>query len=132
VGTYVFNDWGSVCRGWASLDDCAMTVLATVVSRPSPDRVILDSGSKTLSSDTFNDIGYGYIAEYPEARMYQLNEEHAYVDMSQCADRPIIGERVHIVPVHACVVTNLHNQLCGVRGEEVEVIWPVAARGMVW
>jgi D-serine deaminase-like pyridoxal phosphate-dependent protein len=131
VGTYVFNDWGSVGRGWARLDDCAMTVLATVVSRPNADRVILDSGSKTLSSDRYDDL-HGYILEYPEARIYQLNEEHAFVDMSQCEERPIIGERVHIVPVHTCVVTNLHNQVYGVRGDQIETIWNVAARGMVW
>jgi D-serine deaminase-like pyridoxal phosphate-dependent protein len=131
VGTYVFNDWGSVLKGWATLDDCAMTVMATVVSRPTTDRAILDSGNKTLAADRI-DEGHGFILEYPEARIYQLNEEHAYVDMSACEERPIIGERVHVVPVHTCVVTNLHNQLYGVRGEEIEAIWPVAARGLVW
>jgi D-serine deaminase-like pyridoxal phosphate-dependent protein len=131
VGTYVFNDWGTVARGWAAFEDCAMTVMATVVSHPTSDRVILDSGNKTLSSDAYDD-GYGYIVEYPEARIYQLNEEHGYVDVSACASQPKIGERVHVIPVHTCVVSNLHNQLYGVRGEEVEVIWPVAARGLVW
>jgi D-serine deaminase-like pyridoxal phosphate-dependent protein len=131
VGTYVFNDWGTVCKGWASFDDCAMTVMATVVSRPTQDRTILDCGAKTLSSDVYEGC-YGYIVEYPDARIYQLNEEHGFVDMSACAERPTIGERVHVIPVHTCVVTNLHNQIYGVRGEEVEVTWPVAARGLVW
>ncbi len=131
VGTYVFNDWSTVCRGWAALDDCAMTVMATVVSRPTPERAILDSGSKTLAMDRF-DGEHGFILEYPDARIYQLNEEHAYVDVSACDPRPVIGERVRVVPVHACVVSNLHNALYGVRGEWVEVEWPVAARGMVW
>src|SRR5690606_28185601 len=81
VGTYVFYDWTSVVKGWTTLDDCAMRVRATVVSRPSETRAILDSGSKTLTSDTI-DGGYGHIVEYPEARIYQLNEEHAYVDVS--------------------------------------------------
>lgn len=131
VGTYVFNDWGTVRKGWAALDGCAMTILATVVSRPTADRVILDSGSKTLAADRYEDQ-HGYILEYPEARIYQLNEEHAYVDMSACADRPQIGERVHVIPVHTCVVSNLHDQLYGVSGDEVEVTWTVAARGKVW
>jgi D-serine deaminase-like pyridoxal phosphate-dependent protein len=39
---------------------------------------------------------------------------------------------VHVIPVHACVVTNLHNQIYGVRDDVVEVTWPVAARGLVW
>lgn len=131
VGTYVFNDWGSVQRGWAMLDDCAMTVMATVVSRPTTDRAILDSGSKTIAADRI-DEGHGYIAEYPDAHIYQLSEEHAHVDISACAEKPVIGERVRVVPVHTCVVTNLHNEIYGVRGEEVEVVWPVAARGTVW
>ncbi|MBL8165754.1 MAG: alanine racemase [Anaerolineae bacterium] len=131
VGTYLFNDWSSVSKGWCSLDDCAMTVLATVVSRPTPDRVILDSGSKTLAADRWDNL-HGYIVEYPEARIYQLSEEHAHCDFSACTARPDIGERVHVIPVHTCVVTNLHDVIYGVRGETVEVSWPVAARGRVW
>lgn len=131
VGTYVFNDWATVSRGWAAPDDCAMTVMATVVSRPTPDRAILDSGSKTLAMDRF-DGEHGHILQYPGARIYQLNEEHAYVDVSACDQRPVVGERVSVIPVHTCVVSNLHNVLYGVRGETVEVAWPVAARGMVW
>jgi D-serine deaminase-like pyridoxal phosphate-dependent protein len=131
VGTYVFNDMNTVTHGWATLDDCAMTVMATVVSRPSQDRAILDSGSKTLAADRVND-GHGFILEYPEAHIYQLNEEHAYVDFSVCEDRPVIGERVQVIPVHTCVVTNLHNQIYGIRGEAIETVWEVAARGLVW
>jgi D-serine deaminase-like pyridoxal phosphate-dependent protein len=142
VGTYVFNDYSCVVKGWATLDDCAMTVAATVVSRPTPDRVILDAGSKTLSSDRVRygsgyegesaTEGFGHIVEYPGARIYQLSEEHGHCDFSACAERPVIGERIHIIPVHACVVTNLHNTIYGVRGDQIEEEWPVAARGRVW
>jgi D-serine deaminase-like pyridoxal phosphate-dependent protein len=131
VGTYVFNDWTTVLNGWATLEDCAMTVKTTVVSRPTEERAILDSGSKTLSSEV-NNGSYGYIVEYPQARIYRLNEEHAYVDVSDCDPRPKVGEIVHVIPVHTCVVTNLHNRLYGVRGDFVEVEWEVAARGLVW
>lgn len=131
VGTYIFNDWTTVKQGWASLDDCAMTVLATVVSRPAPTRAILDCGSKTLTSEIFEN-GYGHILEYPEAKIYRLNEEHAYVDLSECADTPVIGERVRVVPVHTCVVTNMHDVIYGVRGESVTELWTVGARGKVW
>lgn len=131
VGTYVFNDMNTVTQGWADLDDCAMTVMATVVSRPGKDRAILDSGSKTLAADRVNE-GHGFILQYPDAHIYKLNEEHAYVDLSACAERPTIGERVEVVPVHTCVVTNLHNQIYGIRGENIEHIWSVAARGLVW
>ena len=131
VGTYVFNDWTTATRGWCQLEDCAMTVRATVISRPTETRAILDSGSKTLSSEVI-ESGYGCIVEYPGARIYKLNEEHAYVDVSACDARPQIGEQVSVIPVHACVVSNLHDVLYGVRGEAVEVNWAVAARGRVW
>lgn len=131
VGTYIFNDMNSVTKGWATLDDCAMRIMTTVVSRPTPDRMILDAGGKTLAADRVND-GHGYVIEYPEAHIYQVSEEHGHTDISQCDERPVIGERVHVIPVHTCVVTNLHNQIYGVRGEDVEVVWPVAARGLVW
>lgn len=131
VGTYVFNDMTTVAKGWDTLENCAMTIMTSVVSRPTPERAILDSGSKTLASEIVNN-GHGYIVEYPQARIYKLNEEHAYVDLSQCHRRPVIGEIVHVIPVHTCVVSNLHNRLFGVRGEQIESIWEVAARGLVW
>lgn len=131
VGTYIFNDWNTVTAGWADVDDCAMTIMATVVSRPAENRAILDSGSKTLAADRVAD-GHGCILEYPDAHIYKLNEEHAYVDLSACENHPVIGERVQIVPVHTCVVSNLHNQLYGVRGETIEEVWEVGARGLVW
>ncbi len=131
VGTYVFYDWTSVIKGWATLDQCAMTVAATVISRPNDDRAILDSGRKALASDRIAD-GHGHIREYPNAHIYNLSEEHAHVDISRCEQKPQIGDRVHVIPVHTCVVTNLHNQIYGVRGSEIEVTWPVEARGLVW
>jgi D-serine deaminase-like pyridoxal phosphate-dependent protein len=132
VGTYVFNDWTTVDNGYATLDECAMTVRSTVVSAPTYNRVILDCGSKTLSSEVHNGA-YGFIMEYPQARIYKLNEEHAYVDISACDEkRPEIGEIVQVVPVHTCVVTNLHDTLYGVRGDQVESTFAVAARGKVW
>ncbi|PJF22729.1 MAG: alanine racemase [Phototrophicales bacterium] len=131
VGTYVFYDWTCVVKGWTSIDNCAMRVAATVISTPSSDRVILDSGRKSIASDTI-DGGYGHLVEYPDAHIYALSEEHTHVDVSRCDRKPMIGERVHIIPVHTCVVTNLHNQIYGIHGEQVEVVWQVAARGMVW
>lgn len=131
IGTYVFNDWRTVLEGAATLADCAMTVRSTVVSRPAPGRAILDAGSKSLASETVDGV-HGFVLEYPEARLYRLNEEHGYLDVSACDPGPQIGEVVHIVPVHTCVVSNLHNVLYGVRAGHVEVAWPVAARGLVW
>ena len=131
VGTCVFWDWNSVSAGYAGFDDCAMRVRSSVVSANEPGRVILDSGSKSIQSETIEGQ-FGYIAEYPAARLYKVNEEHGYVDFSAYDSLPSVGEIAHIIPVHTCVVTNLHNQLFGLRGDNIEVVWNVAARGLVW
>jgi len=131
AGTYVYGDRHIIKSGAMSLEDCALTVTTTVVSRPTSDRAILDGGSKTFSSDLLDLDCYGAIIEYPEARIYAQSEEHGHVDLSSCNNRPQIGERVTVIPNHCCVVSNLFNQIIGVRGSRVEVIWPVAARGAV-
>lgn len=130
AGEYIFGDRHALATGAMSLPDIAFTIHATVVSRPTRDRMILDAGSKTLSSDRLADQGgHGLLLEYREARIYELSEEHAHVDCSGCARRPAIGERVTIIPNHCCVVTNLFNELIGVRDGIVVNRWPVAARG---
>jgi D-serine deaminase-like pyridoxal phosphate-dependent protein len=108
-----------------------MRVRATVVSRPTPTRAILDAGSKVLTSDLYFMKGYGHVMEYPEAQVTGLSEEHGTVDLSACAERPKVGDVVHVVPNHCCVVTNMVDEVYGVRNGAVEVTWPVAARGKV-
>lgn len=129
AGMYIFGDRYSVNSGAMTLADCSFKVLATVVSRPTADRGILDGGSKTFSSDLLGLDGYGLILEYPDARIYALSEEHGYVDFSACQSQPQIGERVSVIVNHCCPVVNLFNELVGVRADQVEVVWPVAARG---
>ena len=131
AGTCVFNDVMVVASGTATWDNCAMRVRATVVSRPTDGRAILDCGTKVLTSDQYGQKGFGHVLEYPEAVVGNLSEEHGIVDLSACAERPQVGEIVHVVPNHCCVVSNMVDELYGVRGEKVEVVWPVAARGRV-
>ena len=93
---------------------------------------MLDSGSKTLSSDRVAPSvgeGYGLILDYPDAVITRVNEEHAVVDLSACARKPAIGERVRILPNHVCVVSNLHDRMAVSRNGEIIGEWPVAARG---
>lgn len=129
AGMYIYGDRYTLKNGAMSLDDCSLKVICTVVSRPTGERGILDGGSKTFSSDLLGLEGYGLILEYPDAVYYGQSEEHGHVDFSRCARKPEIGERVTLIPNHCCVVSNLFNQMVGVRGDKVEVIWPVAARG---
>ncbi|MBF9194947.1 D-TA family PLP-dependent enzyme [Microvirga terrestris] len=129
AGTSVFNDRMMLAAGVAQLQDCALTVYATVVSRASPERGILDSGSKTLTSDTGGLEGHGMILEHPQAKIARFAEEHGFLDLSGCNDRPNIGDVVRIIPNHVCVVVNMVDRLVAVRGHELVGELPVAARG---
>jgi D-serine deaminase-like pyridoxal phosphate-dependent protein len=131
AGTYVYNDRSMVASGTATWEDCAMRIVTTVVSRPTPDRAILDGGSKTFTNDPTRDGGYGYFPDYPEAVTFAQSEEHGHVDVSKCVRRPEIGERVQVIVNHACGTTNLHNEVVAHRRGRVEAIWPVAARGLL-
>jgi D-serine deaminase-like pyridoxal phosphate-dependent protein len=131
AGMYIFGDRYTLKNQAITLEECSFKVLTTVVSRPTADRGILDGGSKTFSSDLLGLEGHGLILEYPEARFYSMSEEHGHVDFGPCARKPSIGERVTVLVNHCCPVANLFNQLIGVRGGQVEVVWPVAARGML-
>jgi D-serine deaminase-like pyridoxal phosphate-dependent protein len=132
AGTYVYGDRSCIANGSVPLDDCALRVRATVVSRPTAERGILDAGSKTLTNDPAEEAaggGHGLIVEYPEARIYALSEEHGHVDFGACAERPAVAEVVTIVPNHACGCTNLHDEVVVHRGGRIVGHWPVAARG---
>lgn len=128
---YIFGDRGTLVSGAMSLDEISFRVVATVVSRPTATRGIVDAGSKTLSSDTLGLQGYGLIVEYPDARIAGLSEEHGNVDFSACATKPHIGERVTIIPNHVCPVVNLFDEIVQVRAGEVVGAWRVDARGKV-
>lgn len=129
AGTSIFNDRMQVAAGVATLDDCALSVYATVVSRAGPERGILDSGSKTLTSDTGGLEGHGYILEYPAAKIAKFAEEHGFLDLSASNGRPKVGEVVRIIPNHVCVVVNMVDRLITVRGDKLIGELPVAARG---
>jgi D-serine deaminase-like pyridoxal phosphate-dependent protein len=128
AGIYIYGDRLTLRSGAVKFEDCAIKVHATVVSRPTSERGILDAGSKSLSSDLHGLDGYGFVCEYPDAKIYQLSEEHGHVDFSACSKKPEIGERVTIIPNHCCTVTSLFDEVVGARGDQVEVTWQVAAR----
>ena len=116
-----------------SVEDCALRVRTTVVSRPAPHRATLDSGSKTLSADEAPAAGggFGLVVEYPEARLAKLSEEHGHLELAVPGPRPAIGEIVTVIPNHACAVSNLHDAVVARRAGAAPALWPVAARGKV-
>lgn len=130
-GNYVFYDRMQVALGSATAADCALTVLTRVISRPSQDRAVLDAGSKTFALDRGAHgieavSGYGQDLEHGLV-IQRLSEEHAVLDVGEQSLR--VGDRLRIVPNHACTVSNLADVLFGVRGEQVVEELPVIVRG---
>jgi D-serine deaminase-like pyridoxal phosphate-dependent protein len=133
AGTYVFNDLMQISLGAATHDDCALTVLATVVSVTGEDTATIDCGSKTFAGDSGVVGGSGLqlrgLAECVERDVVveRMTEEHGLV---RSFDGPLtIGERLTFVPVHACTCVNLAERLHVVRGDEIQHTWTVDARG---
>ena len=109
-GTYIFNDMSTVAGGYCSLDDCAARVTATVVSTAVPGKCVVDAGSKTLAADRNSvtpDSGFGYVVEFPNAKIVRLTEEHGEIDITVAIVKPKTGERLTIIPNHICPCVNL-------------------------
>ena len=106
-------------------------VEVTVISDTLPGQIVVDAGSKTLTSDPHDDGLHGEIVGLPDARVHTLNEEHGYVDVSQVDEPPAVGDRLRIIPNHACGCVNLHDGLLGIRDGVAETVIQVGARGLV-
>jgi D-serine deaminase-like pyridoxal phosphate-dependent protein len=127
-GTYVFSDRDQVALGWGTLEGCALTVLATVVSRPAATRAVIDAGTKTLSSDrAITAEGYGAIRGHPSWTLVSLSEEHGVLELP--AGEGPIGTQVEIVPNHACGALNMHDWVAAVQDGDVVDWWQVEGRG---
>ena len=129
AGTSIFNDRMMIAAGFATLENWAYHIFTSGVSRAGAERGILDAGSKTFTSDLGGLDGYGHIIEYPSARIDKFAEEHGFLDLSQTARKPEIGEIVRVIPNHVCVSVNMFDHLVAIRGDQVVASIPVAARG---
>ena len=131
-GTYVFHDNNAFRHGRIGPDRCAARVVATIVSRPAPDRAIIDAGSKALALDPSpSHSGHGYIVGHSGTTIARLSEEHGVVLLTPDEQGFNVGDRVEIIPNHICPAVNLTDELLIVRDGEIVDRWPVAARGKV-
>lgn len=131
-GTYIFNDRNTTACGACKLEDCAVSILSTVISVARRNGMIIDGGSKTFSSDRLTTTGeatFGYIVEAPAACFFQMNEEHGFIDLGESSRTFKVGDRVRVIPNHVCVAMNLHERVYGIRANEVEAVWNVEGRG---
>ena len=134
-GNYAFYDVMQTALGTVPLDRCALSVVATVVSSHPPDRAVADAGSKALTTDRGGYGGdtstsYGVVRGRPGITVERLSEEHGWLRLDE-GESVRTGDRIDIIPNHACVVCNLFDQVAVTRGEEVVAVWKVAARGCV-
>jgi len=132
-GNYVFCDRVQLKLGSCREDQIAASVLATVISRSAPDRAIIDAGNKTMCTDNAADFNntIGVVVGHPELTFHYSSEEHGRLTSQTGQIVLKVGDRVRLLPNHACGMMNLHDEVYGVRGEVVEEIWKVAARGKV-
>jgi len=131
-GQYLFGCANVVAQGVMRADEVALFARATVISR-ADDRVIVDAGSKTLSTDESwkPGLGFGYLASDPSTRVVSVWEEHGVLGLGESAGGLRVGDRVSIVPNHVCTAVNLHDRLVGVHDDRIEAVWKIAARGRI-
>jgi D-serine deaminase-like pyridoxal phosphate-dependent protein len=131
VGTYIYFDRSMVSRNNCSFDDCALSMLTTVVSVPTSQRAIVDAGTKSLTSDLLGMKGYGVVPALGGAEVYTASEEHGFLDTSHLKHQRVVGDRIKIIPNHVCPVVNLFDEVVFVRGAEILGAVKVDARGRV-
>lgn len=131
-GTYVFCDRMTTRAGVNTASDIALSILATVVSRPAPDLAVIDAGSKTFCGDVIPARagleGYGVTIDGHSGLVERMNEEHGIVRLAP-GFNPAIGDKLAFFPNHVCTSVNLSDELLIVNEGIVQDIWPVAARG---
>jgi D-serine deaminase-like pyridoxal phosphate-dependent protein len=133
-GTYVYNDLNTWYQGLCTLEDCAVRVIATVVSTSVPGQAIIDAGSKVFSSDQLSSgprSGYGRVMEVEDAIIVRLNEEHGYIDSERAGGSFSVGQVLSVIPNHVCTCINMHDEVYVARRGEIVGTWKIAARGMV-
>src|SRR5438128_1003434 len=129
-GTYIYGDANQVALGSQRLEDCALVVVATVVSTPAPDRTVVDAGSKALSADlrVAGLAGYGLVLGREDLTVARLSEEHAVLIAAERTGLAT-GNRVLIIPAHVCTTVNLHPALLLTHANGSAQPLPIDARG---
>jgi D-serine deaminase-like pyridoxal phosphate-dependent protein len=131
-GNYVFYDAMQVALHSCLPDDCALTVIGTVVAKH-PDRIIFDTGAKALTSDKLpphHGTGHGIVKGYEKNLVIErLSEEHATVKIADSSHLPEIGDKIEIIPNHACPTVNLFDKFYAARKGQVIGEYEIPGRG---
>jgi D-serine deaminase-like pyridoxal phosphate-dependent protein len=131
-GTYIYNDRTTAEIGACEWEDCALTVLATVVSTAVSGQAVIDAGTKALGREPIRGSdagGFGVLMDHPDVTVKQMSEEHGILDLSRTDWRPRVGTVVRVIPNHVCIVVHLADVVHGIRSGQLERSWTVEARG---
>ncbi|MDX2183974.1 MAG: alanine racemase [Gemmatimonadaceae bacterium] len=131
-GTSVYNDRTTAAIGACAWDDCALTVLATVISTSVPGQAVVDAGTKALGREPVRGAageGWAALRDHPDVVVSRMSEEHGILDLSNTDWRPRVGDQVHLVPNHVCIVVHLFDAVLASRDGVLGNGWPVSARG---
>jgi len=123
AGGGIFGDL--VYRDLEARVEPALTLLTTCISRPAPDRIVVDAGRKSVDPSLRPPVPKGIAAQRPVA----LSAEHGRIFLDEPCDTPRVGDRVEFFIGYSDQCVHLHEQMFGVRNGVVETVWPVAARG---
>ncbi len=126
VGGAIFSDMHYRTHYHADFPT-ALTVLATVTSRPTPTRIVLDAGRKAMSGDAAMPQPLGL----PAIAAMRLSAEHMKIELEQPSAAPRIGERLELIVGYSDTTVHLHEEIVGMRAGRVEAVWRVAARGKI-
>lgn len=128
-GNYIFNDVSTLATGFATEKDCALRAVSTVICKVDEHHAIIDAGSKTLTTDLCSHrTGYGFVVGRPDIEIVKLNEEHGFIESEHLLNLEI-GDKIAIIPNHACVLPNLTDKVYGIRNNKIERLIPIEARG---
>ena len=123
AGGGIFNDL--VYAGAGLKHEFALTVLATVTSRPAPDRIVVDAGFKVMSGN----VAVPRLIDVPDVESLRLHAEHGVITLGKPAESPRVGEKVEFIVGYGDSTVTLHNEMWGVRNDRLEVVWPILGRG---
>jgi D-serine deaminase-like pyridoxal phosphate-dependent protein len=101
--------------------------MTTVISRPTPNRIICDAGKKTMSSDASmpEPLGLGNI------RGARLSAEHATIELERPSETPRVGDRLEWVVGYSDTTVHLHEEIYATRKDHIEAVWPILGRGKI-
>jgi D-serine deaminase-like pyridoxal phosphate-dependent protein len=123
AGGGVFGD--VLYESWGVAHPFALSVLSTVTSRPTPTRVVVDAGRKTMSADLAVPRPIG-LAEVASVR---LSAEHGKVELREGSHEPRIGDKIEWIVGYGDTTVCLHDEMVGIRKGYVESVWPISGRG---